>query len=272
MGESIVTYLGTNIRALRNRKKLSQEILANELTVSRAKLNSYENGITQNPPIEFLLKLSDYFNIGIDYLIKHNLNTLSELQIRHLEEEKDFIKGSKLRILTGTVDKFNRDNIELVPFKAKAGYAAGYSDPEFIASLPTFQLPFLSPERKYRAFQIDGDSMLPIKHGSYVIGEYVLNWEDIKSGQGYIVITQEEGAVFKIIHNNINKTRKLQLISLNPLFQPYEVGIGEVREVWKFINYFSNELPDAQAGEDNNIMHRLLSLENEIKSLRNTSN
>jgi hypothetical protein len=114
--------------------------------------------------------------------------------------------------------------------------------------------------------------MLPIKHGSYVIGEYVLNWEDIKSGQGYIVITREEGAVFKIIQNNINKTRKLQLISLNPLFNPYEVEIGEVREVWKFINYFSSELPDAKAGEDNNIMHRLLSLENEIKSLRSTSN
>ncbi len=267
-----VNYLGGNIRILRVRKKLSQEILASELSVSRAKLNSYENGIALNPPIEFLLKLSDYFNIGIDYLIKHNLNTLSELQIRHIEEEKDYIKGTKLRILSGTVDRFNRDNIELVPFKAKAGYTAGYSDPEFIATLPTFQLPFLSPERKYRAFQIDGDSMLPITHGSYVIGEYVLNWEDIKSGQGYIVITQEEGAVFKMIQNNISKNRKLQLVSLNPLFKPYEVGIGEVREVWRFINYFSNELPDAKMGEDNNIMHRLLSLENEIKSLRNSSN
>ena len=41
------------------------------------------------------------------------------------------------------VDSKNRDNIELVPVKAKAGYTAGYNDPEFISSLPTFQLPFL---------------------------------------------------------------------------------------------------------------------------------
>src|SRR5665648_762449 len=73
-----------------------------------------------------------------------------------------FVKGSKLRVLTTTVDSTNTENIELVPEKAKAGYMRGFADPEFVRELPVFQLPFLSPERKYRTFQISGDSMSPI--------------------------------------------------------------------------------------------------------------
>ena len=47
------------------------------------------------------------------------------------------------------------------------GYTRGFADPEFVKVLPVFQLPFLSRDKKYRTFQISGDSMLPIPDGSY---------------------------------------------------------------------------------------------------------
>ena len=52
------------------------------------------------------------------------------------------------------VSENNDELIEMIPVKAKAGYAFGYSDPEFIKELPTIRLPFLSKNRKYRTFPI----------------------------------------------------------------------------------------------------------------------
>ena len=107
------------------------------------------------------------------------MRKLSGSQLRQLEHGQDvFITGQKLRVLATTVDRNNEENIELVPEKAKAGYARGFADPEFIGDLPVFRLPFLSSNKKYRTFQITGDSMLPIPDKSWVTGEFVQDWND----------------------------------------------------------------------------------------------
>lgn len=253
-------YFGHNLKFLRNRAKLSQEQLALEFNITRSKLNSYENEVALNPPIDFILQISKHFEVPIEALLLNNLEN-SEFKLRELNQE--FISGSKLRVLATTIDSNNKENIELVPLKAKAGYLAGYNDPEFIGSLPNFQLPFLSKERKYRAFQIDGDSMLPIKHGSYVVAEYVTNWHEIKTGDAYVLITQNEGAVFKIVTNNLAAKRSLNLQSLNPIYSPYDIPIKEVFEVWKFINYFSQELPEPISTNDQ-ILQRLTAVESRL--------
>jgi phage repressor protein C with HTH and peptisase S24 domain len=148
----------------------------------------------------------------------------------------------------------------VVNVKAKAGYANGYADPEYIKVLPTFQLPFLSREKKYRTFQISGDSMLPIPDGSWVTGEFIQNWNLIKTGHPAIVLTLDEGVVFKIVENNIKTEGKIKLHSLNPLYDSYEVEVGQIRELWKFVNFISSQIP-----EGNNPKDELI---NEIKQLR----
>jgi hypothetical protein len=67
---------------------------------------------------------------------------------------------------------------------------------------------------------------------------------NIVSGNAYVVFTLDNGIVFKVVENNIRIDGKLVLYSLNPLYEPYEVKINEVKEIWKFVNYISNELPD----------------------------
>lgn len=147
-------------------------------------------------------------------------------------------------MLATTVTPDNRENIELVSEKAKAGYTTGYADPEFIGDLPLFNLPFLSSNRKYRTFQLKGDSMLPIPDKAWVTGEFVQDWHDIRSGQAYIILTSNDGIVFKVVENDIEKRGRLVLFSLNPLYEPYEVHINNVRELWKFVHYISDELPE----------------------------
>ena len=51
-------YWATNIKFLRHREGLSQEDLANELNISRSKLNAHENGPTINPTVDDLFFFS----------------------------------------------------------------------------------------------------------------------------------------------------------------------------------------------------------------------
>jgi transcriptional regulator with XRE-family HTH domain len=212
--------------------------------LKRSTLSGYENCVAE-PGIELLLRFSKYFSIAVDTLIKMDLEKLSESQMGQLERGFDaYLKGSNIRILATTVNSENNENIELVPEKAKAGYMTGYADPEFISELPVFNLPFLSLSKKYRAFQLRGDSMLPIPDGAYVTGEYVQDWLSITDGQACIVFTMDDGIMFKIVENRIRKEGKLVLYSLNPVYDTYSVRISEVKEIWKFVNYISNQLPD----------------------------
>jgi len=237
-------YFNSNIKFLRKRKGRTQDDVAVALNLKRSTLSGYENGVAQ-PGIEILVSFSRYFNMSIDTLVKIDISKLSESQLGELERGYDaYIKGSNLRVLTTTVSPGNVENIEMVPEKAKAGYTTGYADPEFIEELPRFRFPFLSEKRKYRTFQLKGDSMYPIPDGSWVTGEFVQDWREIISGKAYIVFTINDGIVFKIVENNLITEGKLVLYSLNPIYEPYEVHVNEVKEIWKFVNYISSELPE----------------------------
>lgn len=160
------------------------------------------------------------------------------------ESKHNFISGEHIRVLATTVNQDNQENIELVPIKAKAGYACGYGDPDYLKVLPAFQMPFLSRDKKYRSFEIEGDSMPPLNHGDMVTGEFIRNWNFIKDGYPYILITRDEGIVFKIVMNHIQDKGTLKLFSTNSFYDPYEIEITKVLEVWKFVNYITSEAPE----------------------------
>ena len=260
-------YFISNLKFLRKRKSRTQDDVAAALNLKRSTLSGYENGVAQ-PGIEMLISFSGYFNISIDTLLKLDLSKLSESQLGELERGYDaYIKGSNLRVLTTSVTSDNHENIELVPEKAKAGYATGYADPEFISELPRFRLPFLSDKRKYRTFQLKGDSMLPIPDGSWVTGEFLQDWHNIISGKAYVVFTINDGIVFKVVENNLLKDGKLVLYSLNPMYEPYEVHVNEVKEIWKFINYISNELPEPVLPEKQ-LLQSIAAMKNDLERIK----
>jgi transcriptional regulator with XRE-family HTH domain len=266
-----MSIFSKNIKLLRKRKGRTQDEAAIALGMKRSTLSGYENEVAQ-PTIKALLAFSKYFGVAIDTLLKVDLTELQDSQLRQLERGYDvFINGSKLRVLATTIDPSNNENIELVPEKAKAGYTGGFADPEYIKVLPTFQLPFLSKEKKYRTFQISGDSMLPIPDGSWVTGEYVQNWRNIKTGRPYIILTTDEGIVFKIAENKIEKEGKLTLHSLNPLYESYDVEVAAIREVWKFVNYITNEFPEANQPKDE-VLKAVRELKKDVKAIQTKLN
>src|SRR5690606_35535486 len=139
---------------------------------------------------ELLKKIADFYNLTMDELANDVID----------DKWKPTARGNaaSVRALSITVDGEDKENIELVPVKASAGYLNGYADPEYIAELPRFSLPMFR-QSTYRALEIKGDSMLPLQPGSVVIAEYEEDWSSIKPGLTYLVISKDEGIVYKRI-------------------------------------------------------------------------
>jgi transcriptional regulator with XRE-family HTH domain len=264
-------YFHSNIKLLRNRKNKTQDDLAAILNMKRSTLSGYENQVAE-PGIEVLLEFSRYFNMAVDTLIKTDLSKLSESQLHQLENGDDvFLKGGNLRILASTVDSSNEENIELVGAKARAGYTNGFADPEYISELPVFKLPFLSASKKYRTFQLNGDSMFPIPDKAFVTGEYVVDWNNIATGEACVVLTLDDGIVFKIVENNIREEGILTLYSLNPLYDPFDVKVANIKEVWKFVHFISQELPEPVLPE-NELVRTVAGLKQDMERVKSRMN
>ena len=231
------------------------------LGITRAKLNSHENGLSRNPPLEDLIKIADHFHIAVDTLLKVNLAKLGELKLRELEAGNDvYVSGGKIRVLSITVSPDNKENIEFVPRKAKAGYLAGHNDPEFIAQLPRFTLPHLPQNKTYRMFPTEGDSMLPIPENCLVITEYVADWTGLKNMPCIVIMKSEQTFLFKVV-TLVEANKSLLLHSLNEEYQDREVWVGDVLEVWKYHSHITDNIPT-----DGGDMSRLLSYVQEIRA------
>ncbi|MGQ1910947.1 XRE family transcriptional regulator [Marinifilum sp. RC60d5] len=234
-------FFAENIKFLRKRRKKSQADLSEQLGITRTTLAGYEKSV--QPPFKVLIKFAEYFGVSIDALLRYKLQELSEFQLSQIENGFDIdVTGKKLRLLTISVNQDGEENIEMVPLKAQAGYTNSYGDLDFIESLPKFTLPFLPKDKSYRTFQIQGDSMLPISEGSWVTASYIQNWENIKDGTPCIIVTQDDGIVFKVVYKQLEKNKSFLLVSTNRSYKPYEMPVSKIIEIWKFETYNGFEI------------------------------
>ena len=258
-----MNYFQANLKYLRKSKGLTQGDLANKIGVNRPKIGSYEEGRAE-PKFETLQNISHFFQISIDDLLESDLSENTDIRHKNIE-------GNNLRVLPIIVDSQNNERITLVPTKAAAGYLNGYSDPEFVEQLPNFSLPIKEfSQGTYRAFEIKGDSMLPVSSGSYVLTEHVENWNWIKSGECYVIISKNDGVVYKRITNQIEAKQGLELHSDNAEYDPYEIAMNDVVEVWKAKGYLTFELPEKQAQQTSvdELSNMMLKLQNEVEKLK----
>jgi transcriptional regulator with XRE-family HTH domain len=249
-----------NLKFLRLRQGLTQKQFAEKLGLKQSAIGAYEEERAM-PPLTCLLDISDMFKVSLDALSRKDLSKLPE------KEWKSF---SGKEVLAITVDKDDNENIELVSQKASAGYLNGYQDVEYIIDLPKLGLPMLPRNATYRAFEIKGDSMLPVLSGSIVFGEYVESLSSLKNGKLYIIVSQQEGIVFKRVFNFADTRDKLLLVSDNRLYEPYTIKAEDVLEVWAVKAYFSAQFPDVESGtlSADHLAHTILKLQEEINRLK----
>ena len=52
------------------------------------------------------------------------------------------------------------------------------------------------------------------------------------------------------------------------MYEPYEISVKEVVEVWKFVNYISAELPEPNLSKDQ-LTDTVLNLQREVSRIKN---
>lgn len=251
-----------NIKYLRKKAGFTQEQFANEVGIKRSLVGAYEEGRAE-PRLQTLLSIAKVLNVTSDDLIANDLTSETSIPIQVRE---------KVKILSITVDKEDNENIELIPQKAAAGYLNGYSDPEYITDMPKFNLPMLPSNATYRAFEISGDSMLPIPSGSIVIGKFLESISDINNGKTYVLLTDKEGVVYKRVFNYVDEKGKLYLVSDNKSYSAYEISPSEVLEIWEAKAYISIDFPDPSSASElslEKIADLVVDLQKQVKNLEN---
>lgn len=226
-----MSLFSDNIRLLRNQAGISQQKLADDLIITRVRFAKYEEGKSE-PPFEILKRISKYFHVSIDILINVDLQKIPLDSLLKMEDNR--------LLLPIIIDKSGRDYIEILPYKAKAGYLSGYSDPEFIEKLQQMHLPFLT-KGKFRAFPIEGNSMPPHNDKSFIVGKYIEKLEDIKEGKTYVVLSRNDGIVYKRIYKKPKRETIYVFHSDNIGYKPYEVKANEILEIWEHVCSFCTQ-------------------------------
>ena len=254
--------LNRNIKFLRKRESMTQQAFSDQLGIKRSLLGAYEEGRAR-PNLTVQLSITKQYKLSLDQLVKVDL---ARFGLPTEDQREQGVQAGNVRVLSITVDHKDREQIVLVSEKARAGYTAGYSDPEFVADLPHVQLPFL-PAGTYRAFEIAGDSMTPVQPGSVIVGEYVTDWSELQDGQTYVLLTANDGVVYKRVFNQIIDKGHLVLQSDNPSYPPYELAAGDLLEAWEAkiaIGRISRK-PDERV---DGMMQMLTKLQREVKAIR----
>ena len=117
----IMGRISDNLKYLRKKKGLTQQQFADVMEIKRSLVGAYEEDRAE-PKYDLLKKIAEYFELSIDDFINDKIT----------DKWSPKPKGdpSNLRVLSITVDKDDKENIEFVPVKASAGYLNGYGEPE----------------------------------------------------------------------------------------------------------------------------------------------
>ncbi|RZJ31995.1 MAG: LexA family transcriptional regulator [Flavobacterium sp.] len=251
-----MSLFSDNIKFLRDKAKETQQQTADRLEIKRAGYVKYEGGFVE-PPYDILRKLALHFNISIDLLLSVDVRKVDVTALLKLENNR--------LLLPIAVDNQGENVIELVPYKARAGYLSGYADPEFIEGLQHISLPHLK-NGKYRAFPVEGDSMPPLRNGDFVIGKYIERLGDVLDGKTYVLLTKNEGMVYKRL--NKNGKNGLTATSDNTFYEPYPVKVSDVLEIWQYeCCICTSEFEPGEIGPEN-LAAMFYELKKEIKALR----
>lgn len=75
--------------------------------------------------------------------------------------------------------------------------------------------------------------MLPIPEDSWVTCSFLEDWTQLKDGNACIVVTRDEGIVFKLVYKHLSEGKFL-LVSSNRNYVPYEMQVSQILEIWQF--------------------------------------
>ena len=192
--------------------------------------------------------LSNHPKLNAEWLLTGNGDMLKDEAIKGTPVEVVApikVEGKSLmpKVIVLKDEDDEKERIPLVPIMAQAGYLKGYDDPKYIRKLPMYNLPGMR-NGTFRMFQVEGLSMYPtLQSGSYVVGQFVEDWQHISDNRIYVVVSKE-GVIVKRVLNRIEKYGSLYCRSDNRVFPHINVDLKDVREVWECKMHLSFDFLD----------------------------
>ncbi|HOZ96359.1 MAG TPA: XRE family transcriptional regulator [Niabella sp.] len=245
-----------NLKYLRKLRGWTQDEFSGKLNIKRSLLGAYEEQRAE-PRIDVLETVCDMFKLTLDEILRKDLSV-------NTGTDNYLAKRRALKLAPVVT------HIPFVPVKAAAGYLSGYADHEFIDELNTFTLPMLSGGN-YRAFEILGDSMLPTPSGSIIVGEKVEVLDAVKNNTACILVSRNDGIVYKRIQKNGKTKSRLTLVSDNPTFQPYFINADEVLEMWE-AQYIISKTNTGQNWNVGQLVNIVANLQQQVEGIKKKRN
>lgn len=181
----------------------SPNAVAKELKISSGSITNWKNGTIPNNSA--LLKLANYFNVSVDYLLG--------------KEETPMPQDTTGFAVT------NRDDVHMVPVydTASAGFGTTAEDK------PTEYIP-MSFESEYDAenticIRVKGDSMAPVINNGDIV--HVFKRDFIERGYMAVVLVDDEGFVKYLDYG----TGWIELVSQNPMYRTMRFEGPELERV-----------------------------------------
>jgi hypothetical protein len=125
-------------------------------------------------------------------------------------------------------------------------YLANCQKVDYLRSLPTISLPFIQSERS-RAFEMGND--FPLQN-SIAVGNGISDWSEVKDGKFYILLTAQQGVIYRRVYNQVKIKGALLLSSDNPTIPSFEISIKDVVEIWEMNSFISQQLPEPNISLD----------------------
>ncbi|MEI2759010.1 MAG: XRE family transcriptional regulator [Bacteroidia bacterium] len=209
-------FISKNIAFLRKRRELTQQQLADILSITRTAVTNYELGKSV-PEFETFIALCKYFDV-----------TLDDMTFKRLDSNQNLRKA----VTNSAIIELNpsaKANCFISDQKASAGFGRLIENPKLIEQLPAITLPN-APHGLNIAFQITGDSMHPtVRHLDYVSGNQINDVKDIRNGYTYVLVDKDDGIIYKRIYK---ERAGIRIVSDNPDYPPY------MRETDSILAYF----------------------------------
>jgi transcriptional regulator with XRE-family HTH domain len=164
----------------------------------------------------------------------------NETSFQHFVDNHLHIFSHPTKSEVETSQKIANKTTPLVKTNAVKEYLANCQKVDYLRSLPTISIPYINSERS-RAFEMGND--FPLQN-SIVVGNGISDWSEVKDGKFYVLLTAQQGVIYRRVYNQVKIKGALLLSSDNPTIPSFEISIKDVVEIWEVNSFISQQLPE----------------------------
>ena len=251
-----LSFIGENIRRIRQVKKLSQAEFSKIFSLARASIGAYEEGRSE-PKIETLIQIANYFSTPVDALLTRKLSVAELYKFNRLNEKLD-------RVHQLEQPEHTRDiKVDFLRVSEYPNFIVQGTNRDYLDGMEKISLPD-SFSKADKVIEMDGGEMIlerkGIFHGDLLIGKSIGADTLVNCIDQVVTIVLDNG----ILTRRISKTDKqeITLIADDRSYPEQSLNLSSLLQCWKIIGIISKHIPKPTQTED-----RLLRIENELKRL-----